>query len=121
MINIEQLRYYSINKQSVTDSFPFDEYVLVFKVLNKIFLLTSLKSWEIGKPTINLKCDPDYAQELRATYSSIKPGYHSSKKHWNTIYIAECDLQPKFIFELIDYSYIMVVKSMPKKQQETLK
>lgn len=120
-MNIEQLRDYCINKQGVTEGFPFDEDVLVLKVLDKIFLLTSLQSWETGNPSINLKCDPDYAEELRAEFSSIQPGYHMSKKHWNTIKIHKGDFQPKFILNLIDHSYHMVVKSMPKKLQETLK
>ncbi|MFD0990173.1 MmcQ/YjbR family DNA-binding protein [Mariniflexile jejuense] len=119
-MNIEQLHNYCLSKKAVTEDFPFDEDVLVFKVLGKMFLLTSIKSWEIGNPSINLKCDPDYAQELRAEYESIEPGYHMSKIHWNTVKLYNSDLQPKFILELIDHSYNMVVKSMPKKLRDTL-
>lgn len=119
-MNVEQLRDYCIRKQGATEGFPFDEDVLVLKVLGKIFLLTSLHSWETDNPTINLKCDPDYAEELRAEYSSIQPGYHMSKKHWNTLHLKDGDLQPTFILKLIDHSYSMVVKSMPKKLRETL-
>lgn len=119
-MNIEQLRDFCIKKQGVTASFPFDRDVLVLKVLDKIFLLTSLQSWENGTPTINLKCDPNYAEELRAEYTSIQPGYHMSKKHWNTIQVLDGELQPKFIQELINHSYDMVVQSMPKKKRLTL-
>jgi predicted DNA-binding protein (MmcQ/YjbR family) len=120
-MNIEQIREYCLSKKGSTEDFPFDEDTLVFKVLGKMFALTSLKWWERGEAGINLKCDPDYAQELRAEYSSIRPGFHMSKIHWNTIYLREGELQSKFILELIDHSYEMVVKGMPKKLRETLK
>ncbi|WP_132213839.1 MmcQ/YjbR family DNA-binding protein [Mariniflexile fucanivorans] len=120
-MNIEQLHQYCLNKKGVTEDFPFDEDTLVFKVLGKMFALIGLKKWESGEKAINLKCDPDYAEELRAAYSSIQPGYHMSKKHWNTISIQENELEPKFILELIDHSYEMVVKGMPKKMRDTLK
>ena len=119
-MNIEQLHSYCSTKKGVTEDFPFDEDTLVFKVLGKMFALTSLKSWEAGNPSINLKCDPDYAQELRAEYESIQPGYHMSKKHWNTIQLLTGELQPQFILQLIDHSYNMVLKSMPKKLRDTL-
>jgi predicted DNA-binding protein (MmcQ/YjbR family) len=119
-MNIEQLHDYCINKKGVTEHFPFDDNVLVFKVLGKIFLLTGMDSWEKGESAINVKCDPDYAQELRAEYDSVEPGYHMSKKHWNTLRIYKGELQPKFIAELIDHSYDMVVKSLPKKLRDQL-
>lgn len=119
-MNIEQLHTYCLSKKGVTEDFPFNEDTLVLKVLGKMFLLTSLKSWETGKPTINLKCDPEYAQELRAEYDSIEPGYHMSKIHWNTVCLFHNDLSSKFILELIDHSYNMVVKGLPKKLRDTL-
>ncbi|MCL4122657.1 UNVERIFIED_CONTAM: hypothetical protein GTU68_014351 [Idotea baltica] len=119
-MNVEQLRDLCLNKKEVTEDFPFDETTLVFKVLGKMFALTSLKGWEEGTPSINLKCDPDYAQELRATYESIQPGYHMSKKHWNTIQLNQNELQPKLIIELINHSYDLVVKGLPKKVRDTL-
>ena len=120
-MNIEQLRDYCLNKKGVTEDFPFDEDALVFKVLGKMFLLTSLKAWEAGTQSVNLKCEPDYAQELRAEYDSIEPGFHMNKKHWNTVRIHKGELQPQFILKLVDHSYDMVVKGMPKKLRESLK
>ena len=114
-MNIEQLRDYCLNKKGATEAFPFDEETLVFKVLGKLFVLTSLKSWEANIQSINLKCDPDYAQELRAEYETIEAGFHMNKKHWNTIRLHKGELQPQFILELIDHSYDMVVKGMTKK------
>ncbi len=118
MINVEQIRTYCISKKAVTEHFPFDDNVLVFKVMNKMFLLTGLDSWEKGEPAVNLKCDPEYAEELRATYESVKPGYHMSKKHWNTITVNQGDIAPKFLMKLIDDSYDLIIQSLPKKQQE---
>lgn len=119
-MNIEQLRDYCFSKKGVTEHFPFDETTLVFKVQGKMFALTSLKGWEAGTPSLNLKCDPDYAQELRADYESVEPGYHMSKKHWNTIQLHTAELQPSFVIELINHSYDMVVKGLSKKLRDSL-
>ena len=119
-MNIEQIRDYCLSKKGTTEDFPFDADTLVFKVLGKMFVLASLKWWERGEAAINLKADPEYSEELRAEYSSIRPGYHMSKKHWNTLYLHEGELQPKLIKALIDHSYNMVVKGMPKKLRDTI-
>lgn len=119
-MNIEQLRQYCISKKEVTENFPFDVDTLVFKVLGKMFALIGLEKWEAGQKTINLKCDPDYAEELRAEYEAIYPGYHMSKKHWNTIDLTTDEISPKLLADLIDHSYEMVVKGMPKKMRDSL-
>ena len=118
-MNIEQIRTYCLTKQQVTEHFPFDDNVLVFKVAGKMFLLTGLDTWEKGEPAINLKCDPEYALELREQYESIEPGYHMSKKHWNTIRLFKGKLDWTFIKEQIDNSYNLIVMSLPKKVRET--
>ena len=119
-MNIEFLRQYCISKPAVTEEFPFDQDTLVFKVLGKMFALTSLKGWEAGIASVNLKCDPEKAEELRGEHESIKPGFHMSKKHWNTIELYQRELSTKFIQELIDDSYHLVIKGMTKKQQAEL-
>ncbi|MGC1633061.1 MAG: MmcQ/YjbR family DNA-binding protein [Gelidibacter sp.] len=120
-MNIEQLQAYCISKKEVTEDFPFDADTLVFKVLGKVFVLIGLEKWEAGEKAINLKCDPDYAEELRAEFGTITPGYHMNKKHWNTIDLTVDEISPKFLTELIDHSYEMVVKGMPKKMRDSLK
>jgi len=120
-MNIEQIRDYCLSKKGTTEDFPFDENTLVFKVLGKMFALASLKWWEEGNAAINLKADPEYSEELRASYNSIRAGYHMSKKHWNTLYLHEGELNPQLVKELIDHSYDMVVKGMTKKMREQLK
>jgi len=119
-MNIEVLREYCLKKASTTEEFPFDADTLVFKVLNKMFVITPLTKWEKGEATLTLKCDPDYTIKLREQYESIYPGPYVSNKHWNSIAIYKRELQPEFIFELIDHSYDMVVKGMTKKLRESL-
>ncbi len=115
-MHIEQFRDYCIAKKGVTEHFPFDKVTLVFKVMNKMFALSGLDKWERGEESVNLKCDPEWSQELRAEYISINPGWHMNKKHWNTVTLNK-DVSDSFIFELINHSYDVVVKSLPKKVQ----
>ncbi len=120
MNNLEEFYEYCQSKKGVTEHFPFDENTLVFKVGNKMFALTSLKGWESGDDcSINLKCDPEYALELRAEYEAVQPGYHMSKKHWNTVSFNQ-DLPSSKIKVLIDHSYDLVFKSLTKKVREEL-
>jgi len=114
-MNIEELREYCISKKGVTECFPFDEVTLVFKVMGKMFALTNLD----GATTINLKCDPDRAIELREQYSDILPGYHMNKTHWNTVNV-QGSLSNQMVTELIDNSYDLVVKSLTRKLREEL-
>lgn len=109
-MNIEEIRIYCLSKPGTTEHFPFDEVTLVFKVMGKIFALTNLD----GETTINLKCDPEKAIELREQHSDIVPGYHMNKQHWNTVY-ANNGLSNAFLMELIDHSYQLVVNSLTKK------
>ena len=107
---------YCLSKKGVTEHFPFDEDTLVFKVGGKMFALSSLKQWEKNEPSVNLKCDPERALELRAEYEAIRPGFHMSKTHWNTVSV-NGDVPRKLLLELIDHSYEMVLKSLTKKAQ----
>ena len=118
-MNIEQLYDFCLSKKGVTEHFPFDEETLVFKVGGKMFCLTSLNEWEKGTPSLNLKCDPDRAQELRAEYEAIIPGWHMSKIHWNTIAF-NGDVSDKMMLELINDSYELVFKSLTKKIQSEI-
>jgi predicted DNA-binding protein (MmcQ/YjbR family) len=102
-MNIETLREYCIAKENVTESFPFGNDTLVFKAAGRIFALANLD----GDLSINLKCDPVLAIELRERFSSVKPGYHMNKKHWNTIYF-DGTIPDKEIFSWIDHSYNLI-------------
>jgi len=102
-MDIESLRDYCIKKKRVTESFPFGEDTLVFKAGEKIFALVNLE----GDLSVNLKCDPAYALEIRERYSSVTPGYHMNKKHWNTVML-DGTVPDKEIFSWIDHSYELV-------------
>ena len=119
-MHIEQLRDFCINKKGVTEHFPFDDVTLVFKVMNKMFALTGLNNWEKGEQKINLKCDPDKAEELRGEYEGIYAGFHMNKKHWNTVTINSSDVSDDLVRELINHSYDLVVKGLTKKAQKEL-
>lgn len=114
-MNIEQLRDYCIAKKAVEETFPFDEDTLVFKVMGKMFALTSLSKAN----SVNLKCEAAYAIDLRERFNDVIPGYHMSKKYWNTVSF-DGDVDDKLLFELVDHSYAEVVKGLPKKLQVEL-
>ena len=103
-MDIEKLREYCLAKKDATESFPFGEDTLVFKVKGKIFALVNMD----GDLSINLKCEPALAIELRERYSSVIPGYHMNKKHWNTIFL-DGTVSDKEVFAWIDYSYQLLV------------
>lgn len=114
-MNAEFFREYCLAKPGVTEGFPFDSKTLVFKVMGKMFALTHIDEFD----SVNLKCDPEYAIELRETFVGIEPGYHMSKVHWNTITVAS-DVPEKLLLELVDHSYDLVVKSLTKRLRDEL-
>jgi predicted DNA-binding protein (MmcQ/YjbR family) len=115
-MNVEDIREYCINKKGVKESLPFGENTLVFKVGGKMFLLLDINS---SPPEFNVKCDPDRAVELREKYDFIVPGYHMSKKHWNTVSCAPASSH-RFILEQIDHSYDLVFEGLPAKIKASL-
>lgn len=117
MIDLESIRNYCLKKNgTITEEFPFDEEVLVYKVFGKIFLLTNINGLPLS---VNLKCDAERAIELRERFASITPAWHMNKKMWNTIEIGGT-VKDKLVYELIDHSYDEVVKKLPKKVRDTL-
>ncbi|MEE9373102.1 MAG: MmcQ/YjbR family DNA-binding protein [Saprospiraceae bacterium] len=115
-MNVEEIREYCLSKPFTDEGFPFDESTLVFKVMNKIFAIMGLEQED---SFVNLKCDPDRAIELREEYEEVQPGWHMNKKHWNSVYI-EKGLDHQLIKELIDHSYNLIVKSLPKKVKNAM-
>ncbi len=112
-MNIEIFREYCLKKPGSEETLPFDNDTLAFKVYNKIFALCSLDNFV----SINLKCDPDKAVQLREKYvATVLPGYHMNKKHWNTILINK-QLNDKTLLELVDHSYDLVKQSIPKSKR----
>ncbi|MCC8410359.1 MmcQ/YjbR family DNA-binding protein [Mucilaginibacter sp. UR6-1] len=110
-MNIEELRDYCLTKPAADESFPFGDDTLVFKIGGKIFLLAG-----IDGNSFNAKCDPELAVELREQHPEVQPGYHMNKTHWNTVQM-DGSLTIKQIHQMIDHSYELILKSLPKKQQ----
>lgn len=114
-MHIEYFRDYCLNKPGVTEEFPFGEQTLVFKVMGKMFALADVDRFE----SVNLKCDPERAVELREKYDGVLPGYHMNKKHWNTV-MMDGSVSDKLSEELIDHSYKLVIEKLPAKVKTVL-
>jgi len=116
-MHIEQLRDYCLSKRGVTESCPFGPDTLVFKVADKMFLLTGLD----GQPLVfSAKCDPEYAIELRERYPhAVRGAYHMNKRHWNEV-VCNGELDDQLLIRLIDHSYELVVMGLPKLLRERL-
>lgn len=114
-MTLEDFRAHCLNKPGFSEDFPFGPEVLVFRVGGKIFALLDVDAFE----SVNLKCDPERAVELRERYEGIKPGYHMNKQHWNTV-DAQGSVPGKLLLELADHSYELVKASLPKKLRESL-
>jgi predicted DNA-binding protein (MmcQ/YjbR family) len=115
-MDVESFREYCLGKAAVTEGTPFGPDVLVFKVSSKMFALLALDE---VPATANLKCDPDRALELRDQYEQVRPGYHMNKKHWNTVEIDSGILDSE-LRKMIDHSYELVIRSLPKAQRAKL-
>ena len=115
-MNLETFREYCLAKPGAAETTPFGPDNLVFKVAGKMFALAALDE---VPARANLKCDPDRALELRDRYEEVQPGYHMSKKHWNTVDL-EGRIPERELKEMIDHSYELVVKSLAKKEQARL-
>lgn len=109
-MDLAEFREYCLSKPDTNEGTPFGPDVLVFKVRSKMFALAALDE---VPTTVNLKCDPDLALDLRDRYEQVTPGYHMNKKHWNTVEI-ESGIPDAELRKMIDHSYDLVVKSLPK-------
>jgi len=114
-MQLDELRDFCLSFKGVTEALPFDHSTLVFKVFDKIFLLTNLDEFA----SINVKCNPELAIDLRERYNAVRAGYHMNKKHWNTILLHD-DMPDKEIIQQIVHSYQLIVSNLPKKQREEL-
>lgn len=117
-MNIEEIREYCLSVKGAEECFPFDDSTLVFKVMGKMFAYMGLEPKD--EYFINLKCDPEKAIELREQYDAVKPGYHSNKKYWNSIYFGK-GVSDNNLKKWIQHSVDEVIKKLPKKTQEEYK
>lgn len=114
-MHIEAFREYCLSLPGTTEEFPFGEETLVFKVGGKMYALTDVDLFE----SINLKCNPEKAVELRERYPAVQPGYHMNKKHWNTV-LTDGSISDLLLQEWIKESYHLVIEGLPKKVRESL-
>ena len=108
-MNIEDARIYCLSKMNATEDFPFDETTLAFRVENKIFAIVDL----VNTKWFCVKCNADYAIELRDRYQQIQPAWHMNKRYWNQLDIMALD--DTLVCSLIDHSYDEVLAKLPKK------
>lgn len=109
-MDIETVREYCLSKKRTEECMPFDDVNLVIKVMGKMFILINLDK----NDSITLKCDPDYAIELRENNSDIEGAYHFNKKYWNQVSLNGM-VDDRLIKHLIDHSYEEVIKKITKK------
>ena len=114
-MNIEELRDFCLNLPLVEEKFPFDQETLVFYIAGKMFCLADINQFD----SVNIKCDPEKAIELREKYQAVLPGYHMNKKHWNTVMINQ-DVKDRSIKEWIKDSYNLVILTLPKSKRPDL-
>jgi|TARA_R110000850_G_scaffold213546_2_gene339563 predicted DNA-binding protein (MmcQ/YjbR family) len=115
-MNYDDAKNYLLSKPAVREDYPFGPEVMVTKIKGKMFATLGVEK-EVGH--MNLKCDPDQAQELRDLFESVKPGYHMNKLHWNTI-ILDGSIPQGEIERMIDHSYGLVVKKLKRVEREAL-
>ncbi len=116
MLTLQDIRSHCAAKKGSTEDFPFDFQTLVFKVGGKMYALTDIDAEELS---INVKCDPHLSLELRSRYPQVSPGYHMNKKHWNTVFV-DGAVPDGEILEMIDHSYNLVLRGLPKKIREAI-
>jgi predicted DNA-binding protein (MmcQ/YjbR family) len=111
----DDIREYCLKKPETEETLPFDEETLVFKVCGKMFGLINITNPD----TINLKCDPERALDLREHHPEIQAGWHMNKKHWNTVNLRG-NLPSALVKELIDHSYLLVVNGLKKEDKKRI-
>lgn len=116
MLDSAAIQAHCLSKPGTTEDMPFGEETLVFRVMGKMFALLDI----VGVPTtVNLKCDPERAIELRERYDAVQPGYHQNKKHWNTVTL-DGSVPDGEIRAMVDHSYDLVAKGLTRAQREEL-
>lgn len=116
-MHLNEIRDWCLQQEGVSEELPFDEYTLAFKVYGKIFALMDIR-WE--EQTVNLKCNPERAIELRAEWEEVQPGYHMNKTHWNTVFFGG-NMPRELLLDLLRNSYELVLNGIPKSKRISTK
>ncbi|HLT08081.1 MAG TPA: MmcQ/YjbR family DNA-binding protein [Cyclobacteriaceae bacterium] len=114
-MNLSFLREHCLSKPGATEDMPFGDTTLCFRVGGKIYALVDIDRLD----SVNLKCDPERAVELRELHPGIVPGYHMNKRHWNTVML-DGSVSDQLLLQLINHSYTLVFNSLPKRVQATI-
>ncbi|MFP4369723.1 MAG: MmcQ/YjbR family DNA-binding protein [Candidatus Kapaibacterium sp.] len=115
-MDLENFRAYCLSLPAVTEDFPFDETTLCFRVGGKIFAISDVEAPQFS---VNLKCDPEKAIELRERFECVKPGWHMNKKLWNTI-TPDATIEDDLVLELARHSYELIFQSLKKSIREEI-
>ena len=111
-----ELRKLCLGFPGAVEEYPFGTVTAVYKVEGKIFALSALRSRPLA---VSLKCEPDLAEQLRDSYSQIRPGYHLNKRHWNTVTL-DGSLADEMVLGMIEDSYDLVVAALPRAKRVAL-
>jgi predicted DNA-binding protein (MmcQ/YjbR family) len=110
-VNAAGLRRRCLARAGAVEEFPFGPQTSVFKVNGKIFAISRLE----GRPLeVSLKCEPELAEQLRASYPAIRPGYHLNKRHWNTVTL-DGSVPDETVADMLEDSYDLIVAKLPKR------
>lgn len=121
-MEFEDFKAYCLSKKGVEETYPFGDMAVWFKVKGKAFCWTFVEMFKMDdelKPAftfVNCKCDPNRTEEWRGKFPAVHPGWHQSKKHWNSVYM-DGSLQDDDFRMMIDHAYDLVVGSLSKKIQ----
>jgi predicted DNA-binding protein (MmcQ/YjbR family) len=115
-VDAKALRACCLDRNGAVEEFPFGPEVSVFKVGGKMFALSMLDRSPLK---VSLKCDPALAEDLRAAYEAVEPGWHLNKRHWNTVTLG-ADVADKLVRDMVEDSYDLVVSKLPRKLQLAL-
>ncbi len=115
-MELDALKHYLLAKPGTTEEIPFGPQALVYKVLGKMFALVA---WDQTPLRISLKADPDNAVAQRAVFPAVRAAYHFNKRHWNMVDLDDSVPEPELL-AMIDDSYALVVKGLPKAKRQQL-
>jgi predicted DNA-binding protein (MmcQ/YjbR family) len=115
-MNSAALRTHCLSFTGAEETFPFGPNTSVFKVAGKMFALSQLVATPLA---VSLKCEPQLAEALREAHAAVHPGYHLSKRHWNTV-IIDGSLPEQMIKDMIEDSYDLVVSKLPRARRQAL-
>jgi predicted DNA-binding protein (MmcQ/YjbR family) len=104
-------------RPGVSEELPFGPDTRVFKVGGRMFAVLPATD---DPEHVGLKCEPRFAEHLRAEHRAIAPGYHLNKRHWNTVRL-DGSLPSDLVEELLGHSYTLVVDGLAKRDRDALR